>query len=102
MDIHDSGSTRRPLPVTIRDAAAPRQAGLGFSGRETGDLRAALAILAEQMHEAAARRRMSPPGTETFRRADERIAYLTALFRQLQNRMTIPEEVWSLGLQTSS
>ncbi len=76
---------------------AGRSTASGFNGRATGDLRTALEILAEQMHEAVARRRMSPPGTESFRQADERVAYLIELFRRLQQRMAVPDEIWRLG-----
>ncbi len=71
-------------------------------GRATGELRSALGILAEQMHEAVARRRGSPPGSESYRQADERVAYLVELFRRLQQRMAIPDEVCCLGLRPRS
>jgi hypothetical protein len=51
------------------------------------------------MHDAVSRRRMSPPGTESFRRADERVAYLIELFSRLERDMTVPDEVWRLGLR---
>lgn len=71
-----------------------------YDGRATGELRTALEILAAQMHEAVARRRMSPPGTESFRRADERVAYLIELFHRLQQRMAVPDEIWLLELRS--
>ena len=86
-----------PPRASVTDAR--RTTAWAFDGRATGELRTALEILAEQMHEAVARRRMSPPGTESFRQADERVAYLIELFRRLQQRMTIPDEIWRLGLR---
>jgi len=77
-----------------------RTTAWALDGRATGELRTALEILAEQMHEAVARRRMSPPGTESFRRADERVAYLIELFRRLQQRMAVPDEIWRLELRS--
>jgi hypothetical protein len=97
MDILDPGTPHRPSAAVLGPMGAPRDStGRTFTGREAGALRTALAILAEQMHEAVGRRRTSQPGTESFRRADERVAYLTDLFRQLQHRMTIPDEIWDL------
>jgi hypothetical protein len=55
-----------------------------------------LEILAEQMNDAVSLRRKSQPGTESFRRADERVAYLVELFGGLQRRMAIPDEIWRL------
>lgn len=100
MDLLDPVTTHQPslaALATITDAG--RSTPCALNGRATGDLRTALEILAEQMHEAVARRRTSPPGTAPFRKADERVAYLVDLFRQLQQRMAIPDEVWGLGLR---
>lgn len=100
MDLADAVPTDRPSVAAIAALTnAGRSTVWALDGRATGDLRSALEILAEQMHEAVARRRMSPPGTEPFRRADERVAYLIELFRRLQRRMAIPDEVWGLGLR---
>lgn len=98
MDTYDPGTPHRPSAAILGAMRAPKgSAGRTFNGREPGALRTALAILAEQMHEAVGRRRKSQADTESFRQADERVAYLTELFRQLQHRMTIPDEVWDLG-----
>jgi hypothetical protein len=98
MDLRDPITGRQP-PVAAGGAAtdARRETARELNGRATGDLRTALEILAEQLHEAVARRRVSSPGTESFRRADERVAYLIELFRRLQGRMAVPDEIWRLG-----
>ncbi len=100
MDPHNPAATHGP-PVAPRATvtASRSTTAPGLDGRATGDLRSALEILADQMHEAVGRRRVSPPGTEAFRRADERVAYLIELFRLLQRRMAVPDEVWALGLR---
>jgi hypothetical protein len=99
MDLHNPATTQRPRVAPGATVTAPRSTTApGLDGRATGDLRSALEILADQMHEAAGRRRVSPPGTEAFRRADERVAYLIELFRLLQQRMAVPDEVWALAL----
>jgi len=59
-------------------------------------LSAALQILAARMREAVAERRESPPGSERYRRADERVAYLNELYVRLQRRMEVPLEIWLL------
>ena len=100
MDLLDPVTTyQRSLAALAAVTDAGRSTPWALNGRATGALRTALEILAEQMHEAVARRRMSQPGTESFRQADERVAYLVELFRQLQQRMAIPDEVWGLGLR---
>ncbi len=48
------------------------------------------------MHDAVSRRRMSQPGSDSFRRADERVAYLLGLFDGLRRRTEIPDEIWRL------
>jgi hypothetical protein len=88
---------RPPVPGAGVDTGAQDPASRMASCRGPDALRAALAILADQMNEAVARRRASAPATEPFRRADARVAYLAELFRQLQQRMVIPDAVWGLG-----
>jgi hypothetical protein len=56
----------------------------------------ALEILAARMHEAVAERRGVPPGSERYRRADERVAYLNELYLRLQRRVDVPAEIWLL------
>jgi hypothetical protein len=48
------------------------------------------------MHDAVSRRRMSHPGSDSFRRADERVAYLLELFDGLRRGTEIPAEIWWL------
>ncbi|MDA8202662.1 MAG: hypothetical protein M0Z49_07875 [Chloroflexi bacterium] len=83
-------------PSNLGRADAGGRSPWRLDGRATGVLRDALAILAAEMHEAVARRRVAAPETEAYRNADERVAYLVDLFRQLQDRMVIPAEVWHL------
>lgn len=80
---------------------APRSGAEPVDAQATRDLRDALEILAEQMHDAVSRRRMSESGTDSFRRADERVAYLIELFRGLQRRTEIPDEIWRLPFRPS-
>lgn len=61
------------------------------------ELSEALAILAARLHEAAAERRSAPVGSQRWRRAEERVAYVSELYLRLQRRMEIPTEIWSLG-----
>jgi hypothetical protein len=68
-------------------------------GPATRDLRDALEILAEQMHDAVGRRRMSQPGTEPHRRADERVALVLELFGELRQGTSIPDDVWRLPMR---
>ena len=56
----------------------------------------ALQILGARLREAAAERRASPPGSDRYRRADERVAYLNELYGRLQRRMEVPAEIWLL------
>jgi hypothetical protein len=56
-------------------------------------------MLADEMHDAVARRRMSQPGSDSFRRADERVAYLVELFDGLRRRTEIPDEIWRLPIR---
>lgn len=56
----------------------------------------ALNILATRMHAAVSERRDAPPGSERYRRADERVAYLNELYVRLQRRMEVPVEIWLL------
>lgn len=54
------------------------------------------------MHAAVTERRDSLPGSERYRRADERVAYLNELYVRLQRRMEVPAEIWLLdGGRTS-
>jgi len=100
MDVLDPVTTRRlPVAAVALATGSGRPTTLALDGRATGELRDALEILADQMHDEVSRRRMSPPGTESFRRADERVAYLLELFSRLQHDMAIPDEVWRLGLR---
>ena len=100
MDLLDPVTTRRlPVAAVASATGSGRPTTWALDRRATGELRDALEILADQMHDAVSRRRMSPPGTESFRRADERVAYLIELFNRLQRDMAIPDEVWRLGLR---
>ena len=100
MDLLDPVTTRRlPVAAVALATGSGRPTTLALDGRATGELRDALEILADQMHDEVSRRRISPPGTESFRRADERVAYLIGLFNRLQRDMAIPDEVWRLGLR---
>ncbi|MBY0398353.1 MAG: hypothetical protein K2X91_18050 [Thermoleophilia bacterium] len=56
----------------------------------------ALEILGRRMHEAVAERRAASPGSERWRRADERAERLNGLYLRLQHRMEIPAEIWLL------
>jgi hypothetical protein len=97
MNLHDIIGPRRPPTVAAIPATVDARSGAGpVDGRATRDLRDALEILAEQMHDAVGRRRTSQPGSESFRRADERVAYLIELFSGLQRRTEIPDEIWRL------
>lgn len=100
MNLHDAIGPRRPPTVAAIPATdGARSGAVPVDGRATRDLRDALEILAEQMHDAVSRRRMSQPGTESFRRADERVAYLIELFGGLQRCMATPDEIWRLPLR---
>lgn len=97
MNVYDLIGSSPPGAVATISAAPSVRLGTGsVDGRATRDLRDALEILAEQMHDAVSRRRVSHPGTESFRRADERVAYLIELFHGLQREMAIPDEIWRL------
>jgi len=91
----------RSVPTTAGDTHAQIPSGRLATLRGPDALCAALAILADQMSEAVARRRAAAPATESFRRADAQVAYIAELFRQLQRQMVIPEEVWRLGAPVS-
>lgn len=56
----------------------------------------ALEILATRLRETVAERRGAPPGSERYRGADERVAYLNELYVRLQRRMEVPAEIWLL------
>lgn len=97
MNLHEIIGHGRPPSVAAIPATDGALPGGGpVDSRATRDLRGALEILADQMHDAVSRRRMSQPGSESFRRADERVAYLIELFRGLQRRTEIPDEIWRL------
>ena len=65
-------------------------------------LSAALEILASGLRDAVAERRTAPQGSERYRRADERVAYLNELYVRLQRRMEVPPEIWHLEAGRSS
>jgi hypothetical protein len=100
MNLHDIIGLRRPptlaaIPTTDRVPSAARP----VASRASRAHQDALEILAEQMHDAISRRRMSDPGTDSFRLADERVAYLIELSRGLQRETAILDEIWRLPLE---
>lgn len=80
----------RPHVRTWKPAAVPVP-------RPVVELSAALRILADRLHEALAERRSAPAGSDRWRRADDRVAYVNELYLRLQRRMEVPTEIWSLG-----
>lgn len=97
MDLYELiGSRRPPTVATIPATDCARSSGGPVDGPATRDVRDALLILADEMHGAVSRRRMSQPGSDSFRRADERVAYLVELVDGLRRRTEIPDEIWRL------
>jgi hypothetical protein len=97
MDLDELTGSRRPRTVaTIPATECARSSAGRVDGQTRLDVRNALLILADEMHDAVARRRMSQPGSDSFRRADERVAYLVELFDGLRRRTEIPAEIWQL------
>lgn len=88
------GRTRSAVPrPSVRGLVAARPAPVGDP---VARLSAALEILASRLREAVAERRTAPQGSERYRRADERVAYLNELYVRLQRRMEVPPEIWLL------
>jgi hypothetical protein len=100
MNLYDLIGSPPPGAVATISAAPSARLGTGsVDGRSTRDLRDALEILAEHMHDAVSRRRVSHAGTESFQRADDRVAYLIGLFHELQRGMAVPDEIWRLAFR---
>lgn len=93
------GSRRPPPLAQLPVSERTRSGAVPVKGRATPDLREALLILADEMHDALSCRRTSEHGTESFARADERVAHVLELFGALQRGMAIPGEIWQLPLR---
>jgi hypothetical protein len=91
-----TGSRRPPTVATINTTDRASAGAVPIDGRARRDIRDALLTLADEMHDAVARRRISQPGSDSFRRADERVAYLVELFDELRRRSEIPDKIWRL------
>ena len=103
MDLHELiGSRRPPTVATIPAKDCARSSRGPVDGLATRDVRDALLILSDEMHDAVSRRRMSQPGSDSFRRADEHVAYLVELFGGLRRRTGIHDEVWRLPFRPPS